>query len=117
MQKLFVGLGALAGLTAVAMAAAAAHAISPAALPLVQSALQMQGWHAIVLLFCGLWVPRGGGLVVAAGVAFIVGTVLFCGTVYAIALANWHVGLLAPTGGTLLMFGWALLGLSALRAR
>ncbi len=117
MQRLFIGLGAFAGLTAVAMAAAAAHAISAAALPLVQSALQMQGWHALALLFCGLWVPRGGGLAVAAGVAFFVGMLLFCGTVYAIALADWHVGLLAPTGGTLLMIGWALLGLSALRAR
>jgi uncharacterized membrane protein YgdD (TMEM256/DUF423 family) len=117
MSNVFVALGAVAGLTGVAMAAAAAHAIAPAALPLVQSALQMQGWHALALLFCGLWVPRGGRLAVAAGIAFIVGMLLFCGTVYAIALGGVHVGLLAPTGGTILMLGWLLLGLSAWRAR
>jgi len=117
MQKVFVGFAAIAGLVAVAMAAAAAHAISPAALPLVQSALQMQGWHALALLFCGLWVPRGGVLAGAAGIAFIAGMLLFCGAVYAIALAGWHTGVLAPTGGFLLMGGWALLGISALRVK
>jgi uncharacterized membrane protein YgdD (TMEM256/DUF423 family) len=71
----------------------------------------------LALLACGLWVPRGGRLVDWAGAAFTAGLMLFCGSVYALALGGVSLGLLAPTGGVLLMLGWALLGLSALRAR
>lgn len=120
MQKLWVGLGALAGLTAVGMAALAAHGLDglgPARLGMVRDALRMQGWHALALLACGLWAPRGGWLADLAGAAFALGLLLFCGAVYALAIAGAPVGMLAPVGGTLLMVGWALLGLSALRAR
>jgi uncharacterized membrane protein YgdD (TMEM256/DUF423 family) len=101
------------------MAAMAAHgldALGPARLQMVRNAAQMQGWHALALLACGVWSARGGGgLANAAGVAFLAGLVLFCGSVYAVAIAGAPVGVVAPVGGTLLMAGWALLGLSALR--
>ncbi len=44
------------------------------------------------------------------------GLVLFCGAVYALALGGVRLGMVAPVGGTLLMVGWALLGLSAVIA-
>lgn len=121
MYKLWMVLGCLAGLTAVGMAAAAAHAVpkrlDPAALHMVQSGIRMQGWHALALIFCGLWVMRGGGaLAQAAGAAFTLGVILFCGAVYLLALRGVHLGPVAPVGGTLLMLGWLLLGLSVLRA-
>jgi uncharacterized membrane protein YgdD (TMEM256/DUF423 family) len=118
MQRLWIILGSLAGCGAVAMAAFAAHGIAdPSALRVVSSGVQMQGWHALALLGVGLWAPRGGWLAHAAGAAFAVGLVLFCGSVYALGLAGMSWGLLAPTGGILLMLGWLLLGASALRAR
>jgi uncharacterized membrane protein YgdD (TMEM256/DUF423 family) len=118
MQRLWIGFGSLAGFAAVAMAAFAAHGIGDAtALRIVSSGVQMQGWHALALLGVGLWVPRGGHLADAAGAAFAIGLVLFCGAVYSLALAGVSWGLLAPTGGILLMIGWLLLGASALRAR
>jgi uncharacterized membrane protein YgdD (TMEM256/DUF423 family) len=116
MERLWIGLGALAGLLAVAMAALAAHglqAIGPVRLAMARNALQMQGWHALALLACGLWAPKGGPLVDWAGMAFTAGLVLFCSGVYGLALGGWPVGMLAPVGGTLLMVGWALLGASA----
>jgi len=118
MQRVWIGLGALAGLTAVAMAAAAAHFLAwldPAALLMVRSAVEMHGWHASALLACGIWAPRGGRLVDWASTAFALGILLFCGAVYALALIGLHLPMVAPLGGTLLMLGWALLGLSALR--
>ena len=116
MERIWIGLGALAGLGAVAMAAFAAHAgISPDAERMVQSAVQMQGWHALALLFTGLWVSRGGILAQLAGLAFSVGLLAFCGAVYALALRNLHLGSIAPAGGMMLMLGWVLLSLSALR--
>lgn len=120
MQRLWIGLGALLGFGAVAMAALGAHGLThlePAALRMVHSAVQMQGWHALALFGCGLWAPRGGLLADAAGMAFAMGSVLFCGSVYALAVGQIGVGIAAPIGGTFLMIGWLLLGLSALRAR
>jgi uncharacterized membrane protein YgdD (TMEM256/DUF423 family) len=118
MQRIWIGLGALAGLGAVAMAAFAAHGIADAgALRIVSSGVQMQGWHALALLAVGLWAPRGGWLAEAAGAAFAVGMVLFCGAVYALGLNGVSWGVVAPSGGVLLMIGWVLLGVSALRAR
>jgi uncharacterized membrane protein YgdD (TMEM256/DUF423 family) len=118
MQRLWFSLGSLAGFGAVAMAAFQAHGIAdPTAVRLVGSGVQMQGWHALALLATALWAPRGGRLAHAAGGAFTLGTVLFCGSVYSLALAARSWGFLAPTGGILLMFGWLLLGASALRAR
>jgi uncharacterized membrane protein YgdD (TMEM256/DUF423 family) len=117
--RLWIGLGALAGLLAVAMAAVAAHgleAIGPARLTMLRGADDMQGWHALALLFCGVWAPRGGRLADAAGGAFTLGLLLFCGAVDTLALTGTSLGVLAPIGGTLLMLGWALLLLSAWRA-
>jgi uncharacterized membrane protein YgdD (TMEM256/DUF423 family) len=121
LERIWIGLASLVGLTAVGMAALAAHgldALGPTRLQMVRNALQMQGWHALALLACGLWSGRGGGaLANAAGLAFLAGVVVFCGSVYALAIAGTPVGGLAPVGGTLLMVGWVLLALSALRPR
>ena len=120
LDRLWIVLGALTGLGGVAMAALAAHGLSqlePAALRMVNSAIQMQGWHAPALVLAGLWAQRGGLLAHLAGAAFAVGILLFCGAVYSLALRGVSWGLVAPAGGTLLMVGWALIGLSALRAR
>jgi uncharacterized membrane protein YgdD (TMEM256/DUF423 family) len=118
MQRVWIGLGSLAGFGAVAMAAFAAHGIAdPAAYRIVSNGVQMQGWHALALLGTGLWAPRGGRLADAAGAAFTLGLILFCGAVYSLGLAAVSWGPLAPAGGTLLMIGWLLLGASTLRAR
>ena len=118
MQRIWIGLASLAGCGAVAMAAFTAHGISDAAsVRIVSSGVQMQGWHALALLGVGLWTPRGGRLAHAAGLAFTIGLILFCGAIYSLGLAGVSWGILAPTGGTLLMLGWLLLGASALRAR
>ena len=52
-----------------------------------------------------------------AGAAFALGTLLFCGSLYSHALYALDLGIVAPIGGTLLMLGWMLLGLSAFVAR
>ncbi len=124
MRRTWIGLGSLAGLGAVMMAAVAAHLLpedaNPHAAEVLRSAIQMQGWHALALLACGLWAgqsgPRAARLVNCAGAAFTAGLILFCGTLYALVLAGTHIAMLAPIGGTLLMLGWALLGISALFA-
>jgi uncharacterized membrane protein YgdD (TMEM256/DUF423 family) len=119
MQRTWIVLGSLMGLTAVGMAALAAHPLpdrlDARAMGMVRNALQMQGWHALALLACGFWAGRGRRLVDLAGTAFMAGIVLFCGAVYAQALAGVMLPMVAPVGGSLLMLGWLLLGISALR--
>ena len=108
----------LFGAGAVGMAAAAAHALtgmSPAMLHVVESGVQMQGWHALALLGCGLWAERRGGLAHWAGAAFALGTIMFCAAVYSLAFAGVSLGPVAPAGGMLLIAGWLLLAASALR--
>ena len=89
MQRIWIGLGSLAGFGAVAMAAFTAHGIAdPTPLRIVSSGVQMQGWHALALFGIGLWAPRGGRLADAAGAAFAAGLVLFCGAVYTLGLTG-----------------------------
>ncbi|MBV8095047.1 MAG: DUF423 domain-containing protein [Acetobacteraceae bacterium] len=117
----WIAFGALAGLTAVAMASAAAHGLpqrlDPTAMQSVRNALQMHGWHALALVFCGVWAGmRGGGFVIhAAALVFLLGLLLFCGAAYARALSGIRLPSAGPIGGLLLMLGWVLLGLSAWR--
>jgi uncharacterized membrane protein YgdD (TMEM256/DUF423 family) len=124
MTRFLLVFGALVGAVAVGMAAAAAHAL-PArldarSLAMVNSAVQMQGWHALALVLTALWCLRAGpaALMLAhfAGIAFAAGVLLFCGSIYLIVFAGIRLGPTAPTGGICLMAGWVLLALSALRA-
>ena len=116
MDRLWLGIGSLLGLVGVIMAALAAHAlpgrITPTALGLVHTAIEMQMWHALALLGCGILarIAAGPRRVMIAGAAFALGTVLFCGAVYSLALAGVEVPAVAPTGGFLVMAGWVSLG-------
>jgi uncharacterized membrane protein YgdD (TMEM256/DUF423 family) len=116
MDRIWLGLSGLLGLTGVIMAALAAHAlparVTPAALGLVHTAIEMQMWHALALLGCGVLARVGAGprRIAIAGSAFALGTVLFCGAVYSLALGGLELPAVAPTGGFLVMAGWISLG-------
>jgi uncharacterized membrane protein YgdD (TMEM256/DUF423 family) len=115
MDRLWFGLGALAGLGAVAMAAVAAHMkLDPGAAAAVRDAAQAQGWHAIVLLVCGM---RGGRWSNFAGTFFTLGLVFFCGGIYGRYLGGLPVGGVTPFGGVMLMIGWLMLLVAAFRRR
>ena len=122
MHRLWLFLGAMAGFTAVLAAALVAHLgyryLDPMRMAMVDRALAMHGWHALALLGTALWAERRGGLLPhLAAAAFVLGTLLFCLSVYAVALRGWHIGPTAPAGGMLLMLGWLLLAISALWPR
>ena len=118
--RIWIASGSLAGFGAVAMAAIAAHALpqrlDARALHAVESAIHMQGWHALALVLTGVLVTRGGPTLLAnlAGAAFLLGLLLFCGSIYLGELAGVRIGPTAPAGGLLLMLGWLLLAASAI---
>jgi len=119
LPRLWLLLGALSGLLAVALSAWAAHGLAPrldaASVRMVDNALTMQGWHALALLATGLLAERRSGrLAHWAGGCFVLGSLGFCGAVWWLVLTGASLGV-APFGGTLLMLGWLLLGLAGLR--
>ena len=116
MDRMWFALGALAGLGAVGLSAAAAHLrLDPGATTALRDAVQMQGWHALALLVCGV---RGGRWCNFAGTFFTLGLLFFCGALYVRVFgAGIPTNNVAPFGGAMLMVGWLMLILAAFKRR
>jgi len=109
-------LGALSAFLAVAAGAFGAHAlrgaIAPDRLQVFETAARYQMFHALALIAVHLVrAQRGDASRRALGVAgalFAAGTVLFSGSLYALALSGarrW--GAVTPIGGVAFLAGWA----------
>ncbi|MEN3952885.1 DUF423 domain-containing protein [Iodidimonas sp. SYSU 1G8] len=120
-MRLWTPTGAVLALTAVALGAAGSHAVpmDDHARQLFETASQYHFFHAIALVLTGLSIGHARTIVAqGAGMAFLLGSMLFCGSLYASAFGGPHgFGFLAPVGGTLLMLGWALLGIAVFLGR
>ena len=106
-------LAAVTGFLGVAFGAFAAHGIAdPAAKAWIQTGASYQLAHALAaLLAVCLPIPAR-----KAAVAFLIGAVLFSGSLYALALgAPRIVGAVTPLGGLSFLAGWTLLALAARR--
>jgi len=122
--RVWVAAAAINGFLGVAGGAVAAHApegrFSPQALAWLETAAGIGAVHAAALL--GVAALHGAGLgrprlVASAGWAFVVGTALFCGGLYAMALgAGGLPRPFVPIGGACLLAGWAMLLAYALLA-
>ena len=111
------------GLMAIAMGAFATHGLRSAldadALGWLDTASRYQMWHAIALVGVAAFLARRQGRALgAAAVAWMTGTVLFSGSLYALALTGYRpVAMITPLGGIAFLLGWASLASYALRAR
>ena len=84
-----------------------------------QTAVQYHFWHALALLGVALAWPTfpDSMWLRAAGWLFIAGILLFCGSLYALALgAPRPTGMATPLGGLCFILGWLALAGAALRA-
>ena len=116
--RIWLAIGGVMGAVAVAAAAYGAHAaVDPGRTRAIASAVQMQGWHALALVACGLYGAAGGWPVHVAGGLFLVGTLLFAGAVWVPQFGGPSLGMTAPVGGTMLMVGWLALAFAAGRGR
>ena len=123
MLRQFVALGAVSGVLAVLLGAFGAHALrarlGPDMLAIWQTASQYHFYHALALVLTGLAAASLGtsGPLRAGGWAFVVGTLVFSGSLYLLAFTGvrW-LGAITPIGGVTLILGWALLAAAALRA-
>jgi uncharacterized membrane protein YgdD (TMEM256/DUF423 family) len=112
-ETLWVRLAAASGLISVATGAFATHGMAahPAAQELLRTGAQYEALHALAAL-AAVALARGAGRACAslAPALFLVGTVLFSGSLYALAFgAPRLVGVITPLGGLSFMAGWAWL--------
>jgi uncharacterized membrane protein YgdD (TMEM256/DUF423 family) len=118
-MRLWLICAGLSGASAVLLGAYGAHGLEATAARKAwfDTAVMWQAVHAPALLGVALLAGRSAGwrarLAHAAGALFALGTVLFCGTLYAMVLAN-KGGMLAPAGGMMLATGWIALALAGL---
>ena len=121
MVRVFLTIAALLGGSSVGFGAFGAHALkerlSERSLEIFETAVRYQMYHALALLLVGVLMSRSQveeTFLTASGWAFIVGVVLFCGSLYALSFSgiNW-LGAVAPLGGLALMVGWAAIAVAA----
>jgi uncharacterized membrane protein YgdD (TMEM256/DUF423 family) len=119
LDRLFFLAGTLSGLIAVALGAFAAHGLkarlTPELLATFEIGARYQMYHALALLgvawACTRW---PGNATLAAGWLFVAGTIVFSGSLYALALTGekW-LGAITPFGGLAFLAGWLCLAAAA----
>lgn len=117
--------GCVAMFVAVAAGAFGAHALrarlAPDMLAIWHTAVEYQAWHALALLFTGFLlaqrtVPRAMAAARSAAWLFIVGIMLFSGSLYLLVLSGQRwLGAITPLGGVAWLAGWAVLAVAVWR--
>jgi uncharacterized membrane protein YgdD (TMEM256/DUF423 family) len=122
MIQLFLTIAAILGGTSVAAGAFGAHAlrekISDRSLEIFDTGTRYQMYHALALLLVAVLLSRTTSsphpTLIASGWLFIIGTVIFSGSLYALSLTGIkYLGAVAPLGGLALMVGWGILAIAA----
>ena len=124
MARFDITIAAVSGFLAVAVGAFAAHGLkkvlTPEMIEVVKTGVQYQMYHALALLMVALLLihkPAVVGLK-ASGWAFILGSLLFSGSLYALAMGapRW-LGPITPLGGLCFLVGWLLLAIAGWRMK
>ena len=116
MPKLFLFSAAISGFLAVALGAFGAHGlkarISPELMTVYQTGVQYHFYHTLALLAVGLLLlhhPQTTSFKIS-GFGFLLGTLIFSGSLYLLALTGTRwLGAITPIGGLLFLIGWAAL--------
>jgi len=114
--------GALLGFLGVAIGAFAAHAMratleANGRSATFELAVRYQFYHAVALLFLGLWLRSyPANLLGWTGGLWLSGVILFSGSLYLLSVTNNKVFAMAtPVGGLLFLEGWVCLLIEAIR--
>jgi uncharacterized membrane protein YgdD (TMEM256/DUF423 family) len=120
MRKWACVAAAAAGLTGaggIILAGAAAHGVPDPRLQTAANILMLHAAAALAVCGIALAVPQRGIWFLGAAGLFLSGSLFFGGDLSARALAGTRLfPMAAPLGGTLLIFGWALVTLAAVIA-
>lgn len=126
MSKLLLGAFGAMGFLAVALGAFGAHGLRAHLSGLPDGSDRLAVWqtaahyhlaHALALGVLALLAERSPGAARFAGIAFVLGILVFSGSLYALALTGVRtLGAVTPLGGLLFLAGWAALFVAAVRA-
>ena len=117
MDRVFIRLGAALAFVGVALGAFGAHALrgslSAEHLAAFETGVRYQLIHAVALVLVGVLLDRRPSrLTRASGWCFVLGIVLFSGSLYVLSLTGITAfGILTPLGGLCFLAGWACLAL------
>ncbi len=115
MANFFLIASSVAGFLSVALGAFATHGLKQILdekyLAIFQTGVQYQFFHTFALALVALLLCRGDApLLRAAGWSFLLGIVVFSGSLYGLALTRIGVlGAITPIGGVAFLVGWGLL--------
>jgi len=116
MAKLFITLASLSGMLAVTFGAFGAHALRSRldehTMSVFQTAVQYHFYHSLALLAVGviaLSQPQTA-LLRSSGYLFVVGIVVFSGSLYLLSISGMRwLGAITPLGGLAFIAGWGCL--------
>ncbi len=121
MQAGWFATGAGFGALAVILGAFGAHTlkatVEPRMLEVFETGARYQMYHALALLAVSHAATRWpGSLTQASGYLFVLGILLFSGSLYAMTLTGIKsLGAITPIGGLCFITGWICLALTAIR--
>ena len=120
-DRLFFGIGALLAGLSVALGAFGAHGLrntlSPEDIATFETGARYQMYHALALLAVAWAYARWElPLITVAGWLFVIGIVIFSGSLYTLVLSGQRwLGAVTPLGGAALIAAWAVLAWSVFR--
>ena len=127
MHKKFITTGALLGAIAVALGAFGAHGLKkivPAeTVQTFQTGVQYQMYHALAILLTGVLYDKcDAKFVRIAGILFVIGIILFSGSLYLLTAGRAaetasldKAGIITPFGGIAFIAGWVFLFVAAMK--
>jgi uncharacterized membrane protein YgdD (TMEM256/DUF423 family) len=121
-MRLWLAIAAINGLLAVAAGAFGAHALQARldahALQTFETGARYQMYHALAIGLAAFAMRESGAASAAqiAAALFLIGIVLFSGSLYALALTGARAfAFVTPVGGAAFLAGWAALAFAAIR--
>ena len=113
-DRIMIAVGAVSAMVAVGAGAFGADLLrdrlSEDLLTVFETGARYQMYHALAMVMVGVVMSRGAGApAIWAGWLFIVGSIIFSGSLYALAItgARWW-GAITPIGGICFILGWAM---------
>jgi len=127
MNRTILSIGIAMGMLAIILGAFGAHGleklVDTEAVDTFETGVRYQMYHALFLLFLGVWNGIEAKTKKTAFVLVLLGVILFSFSIYLLALNSLTsfdfkiIGFLTPIGGVLMILGWAVLGFKIFKTK